>query len=159
MGDNSPHTLQNQCFRLFPNKNLGRILVYLIVWMNTGFAKRGILGSILKMWHTGILQDALSLLNIVVSAVPIDWCCTWDCQWHFKSFDCTGFQQLHECAQLDFKQTYLCFGSNLCYRLEQNCTIVCHPGWNYFIQVTVEPQLLSTDAKITDSPMNKAPSL
>lgn len=111
MGDNSPHTLQNQCFRLFTNKNLGRILVYLIVWMNTGFAKRGILGSILKMWHTGILQDALSLLNIVVSAVPIDWCCTWDCQWHFKSFDCTGFQQLHECAQLDFKQTYLCFGS------------------------------------------------
>ena len=111
------------------------------------------------MGHTGILQDAFSLLNIVVSAVPIDWCCTWDSQWHFKRFDCTGFEQYHECAQPEFKQTLLCFVSNLCYRLDQNCTIVCHPGWSDSVEVTVEPQWLSTDAKITYSPRNKASRL
>lgn len=104
-GDNSPHTLYNQCFRLLTRKSLSRFLLFQIVWMNTGFTKREISFSVSKRWHTGILPDALSLLNILISAVPIDWCFTWDSQWRYKCFGCTDFQQFLKCAQPDFKET------------------------------------------------------
>lgn len=49
-----------------------------------------------------------------------------------------------DCIQMDFKQAWLCFQSNLWYRLDQNCTIVCHSGWINSISATAESQSLHT---------------